>query len=147
MTQPHAVISEFQGYFRFLSNFWLCDILVDGATYPSVEHAFQAAKAVDAKSSEMIRNAATPGRAKRLGKQVSRRPDWEDVKVGIMLELLRKKFSDPHLAGLLLQTGDADLVEGNTWNDTFWGVCRGEGKNTLGCLLMQVRSEIKGAIW
>lgn len=58
-----------------------------------------------------------------------RRPDWEDVKVDIMLGLLRQKFQHPELGAKLLATGDAYLVEGNTWGDTFWGVFNGKGQN------------------
>lgn len=91
----------------------------------------------------MIREAATPGQAKKLGQGVSLRPDWESVKVDLMRTFVRKKFENPFLRPLLLATGDAELVEGNTWNDTFWGVCRGRGQNWLGRILMEVRDEIR----
>jgi predicted NAD-dependent protein-ADP-ribosyltransferase YbiA (DUF1768 family) len=60
-----------------------------------------------------------------------------------MEELVRRKFADPELAEKLLATGDEELVEGNTWNDRFWGVCRGEGRNELGKILMRVRAELR----
>jgi len=60
-----------------------------------------------------------------------------------MLDLVRKKFENPLLRAMLLATEDAVLVEGNTWNDTFWGVCRGRGENWLGRILMQVREECR----
>ena len=59
-----------------------------------------------------------------------------------MRDLLRNKFSEPDLAARLLATGSTELIEGNNWNDTFWGVCRGRGRNMLGQLLMEVREEI-----
>lgn len=71
------------------------------------------------------------------------RPDWEEAKVGIMEELVRLKFTaHADLRARLLATGDAELIEGNNWNDRFWGVCRGQGQNQLGLILMKVRSEL-----
>jgi predicted NAD-dependent protein-ADP-ribosyltransferase YbiA (DUF1768 family) len=73
------------------------------------------------------------------------RPDWDDTKINTMLTLLRQKFAlGSELAKKLLDTGNRDLVEGNTWGDTFWGVCKGQGENMLGKLLMQVRAELRG---
>jgi ribA/ribD-fused uncharacterized protein len=75
---------------------------------------------------------------------VPKRPDWEDVKVGIMWQLLTDKFiRHENLRRQLLATGDEELVEGNTWGDRFWGVCDGEGRNMLGVLLMRVRSAMQ----
>ena len=127
----------------FLSNFYPSPIVLDRITYPTVEHAFQAAKTDDRLERERIAGLPTPGAAKRAGRKVSLRPDWEQVKVGIMVELVRRKFADPDLAGKLLATGDEELVEGNTWNDRFWGVCRGTGRNELGKVLMRVRAELR----
>ena len=70
------------------------------------------------------------------------RPDWEEVKVQVMRELLYAKFSEEPLRGMLKATGDQHLEEGNNWGDTFWGVCRGRGENWLGKLLMEVRASI-----
>lgn len=61
-----------------------------------------------------------------------------------MEQILRVKFSDPTLRKLLLDTGNAKLIEGNTWNDTFWGVCRGKGQNNLGLILQKLRAEFQG---
>lgn len=140
-------IYGFRGNYAFLSNFYPCSIVYDGARYTCVESAFQAAKCVDPDVKKNFANRgpwSTPPKAKKNGRFVKLRPDWDQVKDGIMLELLRLKFRDPQLAGLLLGTGDDELVEGNTWNDTYWGVCNGVGKNRLGELLMQVRSELMG---
>jgi ribA/ribD-fused uncharacterized protein len=137
-------ISSFSGPHRFLSNFTPCSIVgEDGLAYKSVEHAYQAAKAINAADREKIRQAPTAGEAKRLGRQVECRSDWEAVKVGVMERLLRFKFSNPHFKALLLDTGERRLVEGNTWGDTVWGVCGGKGQNKLGELLMKVRREIR----
>ena len=136
------IIDQFHGPYRFLSNFWGAKVTLDGVVYPTVEHAYQAAKTLDAAERENIRAARAPNIAKRMGRSVTLRPDWEQVKVSIMLDLLRQKFRDPRWRGLLLDTGAAELVEGNYWGDTFWGVCNGGGLNQLGLLLMQVRSEL-----
>lgn len=85
----------------------------------------------------------TPGAAKRVGKTLTLRPDWEQVKDAIMLDVLRLKFALPDLRYKLLCTANVQLVEGNTWGDTYWGVCNGRGANKLGELLMQVRNEIR----
>lgn len=137
-------IDSFRGSYRFLSNFYLCTILDDGIYYPSVEHAFQAAKTIDRAVKQRIASIAKPGEAKRAGRQVELRPDWDAIKVNVMYGLLRKKFADPTLRRLLVETDDAELIEGNEWEDRFWGMCRGFGDNHLGKLLMQVRTEITG---
>lgn len=111
------IIDSFTGENAFLSNFWIED---DGS---SVEHFFQASKTLDGKASHRILNAETPGKAKRLGRQVRLRPDWEEIKDREMRELVEDKFQDPFLHQKLLDTGDVVLVEGNTWGDTYWGAC------------------------
>lgn len=143
-------IDSFNGKYRFLSNFSdseLKEIAEDGTVivYPTVEHAFQAAKSMDIQTRVRVSKEATPGDAKHAGKRngyVILRADWEEVKDGIMLGLLRQKFSDPTLKEKLLATGDAELIEGNNWGDDYWGVCTQRGQNKLGKLLMQVRNEI-----
>lgn len=136
-------ITEFKGKYRFLSNFYPCVITDGDVFYPTVEHAFQAAKTLDVTEQTQIRLAASPGEAKRLGRAAALRTDWDKHKLDVMLFLVRQKFIEPNLKRLLLDTGDAQLVEGNYWNDTFWGVCRGKGMNHLGIILMQVRDEVK----
>ena len=140
-------ITAFHGPHTFLSNFAAAPVVLDGQTYPTVEHAFQAAKTFDPEQRQLIHDANTPATAKRLGRQVSLRADWEQVKYEIMRQLLQQKFAIPELRAALLATGDAELIEGNTWNDRTWGrvLVKGQwvGKNRLGELLMRVRSEIK----
>lgn len=135
-------IESFAGEFRFLSNFFPSEIEVDGKSYSTVEHAFQALKTENPTEREIVRTARTPGQAKKLGRRVTLRADWESVKVSVMKSLLLKKFSNKVLRAELLATGDSELVEGNYWNDTFWGVCRGKGQNWLGKLLMEVRKNL-----
>jgi hypothetical protein len=132
-------IDRFQGEFHFLSNFYR-----GGGCLPTVEHQFQAHKAATVHDAIWVMAAPTPREAKQRGREVDRRPDWEEVKHALMLDLVRAKFSDDDLRGRLLDTGDAELVEGNTWGDTEWGVCNGVGENRLGKILMEVRAEIAG---
>ena len=138
-----AVIDRFSGDFGFLSNFYESSLWYRGKQYRSVEHAYQACKAPDEASHETIRNARTPSVAKRLGKAVRLPADWEARKLGLMRELVHEKFKNPLLRALLLATEDVPLVEGNTWNDTYWGVCRGAGLNWLGKILMEERELCK----
>lgn len=138
-------IDRFDGEYRFLSNFWKHPVTYGGAVYPNNEAAFQAAKCANPAQKKMFETMENPGDAKRAGRRVQLRPDWEDVKVGIMTDIVRAKFAPGSgLAEKLLATGDAKLVEGNTWNDTFWGVCRGRGRNELGKILMKIRDELRG---
>jgi len=137
-------ITEFQGEYRFLSNFWFCNIRFGLSTWPSAEHLFQAMKTLVFAEQEMILNAPTPGKAKRLGKQVTMRPDWETIKIDIMYQIVLAKFTqNKKLKQSLLGTGDAELIEGNQHGDRFWGVCDGVGENNLGIILMKVRHVLR----
>lgn len=136
-------IDKFDGEYAFLSNFYPSNIYHDGICYPTVEHAFQAAKTMNLDERMKIANLETPGKAKRAGRQVALRSDWENVKYEIMKELVTIKFINPSLRKLLLETKSYELIEGNDWNDTCWGVCNGIGQNNLGKILMQVREDLK----
>jgi ribA/ribD-fused uncharacterized protein len=137
-------ISEFSGRYHFLSNFHPVEVEFDGMTYPSVEHAYQAAKTLDTDEREIIRTANGPGMAKKLGKHAKLRSDWEGIRIIVMTELVYQKFSrNPELARKLIDTGSSTLIEGNWWGDRFWGVCRGQGDNHLGRILMAVRDAIQ----
>jgi len=135
-----VVIDRFIGEYRFLSNFWPAEVTMYGVTYPTVEHAYQAGKAADAKRRKEVL-PLTAAQTKSWAKSVKLRPDWEQFKLTAMNILVRRKFEIATLRELLLATGDAALVEGNTWGDRFWGVCRGVGENHLGKILMVVRDE------
>ena len=126
---------------RFLSNFYPCKVTYEGITYPTTEHAFQAAKTLDQSLRKTIANLPQPSEAKKEGRNLQLRPDWEKIKVQVMRELLLLKFSDPELKKKLLATGKEELIEGNWWGDTFWGVCKGTGQNMLGKLLMEIRDK------
>lgn len=134
-------INSFQGGYFFLSNFYESPVSYRGLTYTNNEAAFQAQKCVS--DSEKIRfTTLNPSEAKKLGRKVNLRKDWESVKVKIMEEIVRAKFTqNQDLADKLLATGDAYLEEGNTWGDRIWGTVGGSGANRLGIILMQIRSE------
>lgn len=138
------MVKEFQGEYRFLSNFWPCQIRYEGRTYPSTEHAFQAAKTVKEEEKTLIQKAKSAGEAKKLGRYVTLRKDWGSRQLAIMEEVNWIKFtSDPYLRECLLLTGDEELQEGNSWGDIFWGVSGGRGQNHLGKILMHVRARLK----
>ena len=138
-------INRFDGEYRFLSNFYEAPVVFEGMAYPSNEAAFQAAKCLNMKEREPF-TAMPPSEAKRRGRRVALRPDWEEVKLGIMKAIVLDKFTrNPELKAKLLATGDARLAEGNSWRDRFWGVdaATGHGKNHLGLILMEVREELR----
>jgi len=137
------MIAKFTGSYRFLSNFWPCKVTYCGVRYDSVEHAYQAAKTLDPAEREMVRSQPTAGKAKKAGRRVTIHPGWDGMKVDVMRNLTQQKFSNHPLKQMLLATDGEDLVEGNTWGDTFWGVCDGVGENWLGKILMEVRQMIK----
>ena len=145
-------INKFRGKYFFLSNFYGHLVEYDGLTYKNNEAAFQSAKVpkgkqVRSRGGQLVtRDLFTdlePNEAKRLGRQVALRDDWENVKLKVMATIVTNKFKDPALRKKLLDTGDADLVEGNTWHDQEWGAYKGVGNNYLGKILMVVREHIK----
>lgn len=152
------MISSFTGEYAFLSNFygytqvapWYGSGPVAEVVWRTNEHYFQAAKAVDFTTANHVRLCLTPTDAKRVGRTIVLRPDWDAIKLDVMLTGLRAKFTAPPLAEKLLDTGDLELVEWNTWGDTYWGGCGWRdgrdpvGSNWLGKLLMLVREETKG---
>ena len=147
MTEP---ITDFRGDYAFLSNFYAAPVEMDGAEYPTVEHAFQAAKTHDYAKRRTIREAQSPTTAKRMGRRIKRREDWFDVSLAIMKELVSQKFTRyRELGEKLLATGDAALIEGNNWNDRFYGAVYDTtqeawvGENHLGQILMEVRAELR----
>jgi ribA/ribD-fused uncharacterized protein len=139
-------ITTFFGPHRFLSNFYYTDlpIVCDmGISYPSVEHAYQAHKTLDINERKQIALLPSASASKKYSHTMTVREDWKSVRMGIMENLLRQKFSQPSFKRRLLETGNQELIEGNTWHDTFWGVCNGVGSNNLGKLLMMIREEHK----
>lgn len=143
------MITEFDGKYAFLSNFFHSPFAYDGIEYPTVEHFFQAMKTLDQEERKKIAAADSPGKAKRMGRNVKLREDWEEIKYTIMRVGVERKF-DTHLelASKLIATGDAILIEGNSWHDNTWGSCfcpkcaSIAGKNWLGEILMKRREEL-----
>ena len=147
------MINTFSGRWRFLSNFYPAKIEYRGIIYPSVENFYVAMKikedqVIDHKfisvqdCQEMISKIKDPSTVKTLGKVLKVREDWDSVKLKIMEWAVNEKFKDPELEKMLIDTGNEELVEGNWWNDTYWGVCNGVGENNLGKILMRVRDKI-----
>ena len=128
---------------NFLSNYYVSTIRFNGKLYSTVEHAYQASKSLDPMIQEMIRRAKTPNDAKRIGRAIDLRQDWDDVKISIMKSLIQEKFENPFLRQQLLETKNKDLINENRWNDTFWGVTNGIGENWLGRIIQEIREEIK----
>lgn len=139
-------ISAFRGDWAFLSNFYACGIAYAGMVFGSAEAAFQAMKCENAQDRARFVHCH-PAKARKMGRTVAMRSDWETTKLGVMEDILRAKFDQhPELLGRLLATRPARLVEGNDWHDNFWGACgcdrcAGETKhNWLGVLLERVRA-------
>ena len=147
-------IIRFRGRYFFLSNMYPCKVKLNSVTFSSAEHAFQAAKCVNREDVEKILRCKTGKEAKRVGRKVKLREDWEKIKDGVMYEVIKAKFTqNKHLAEKLIATYPTILVEGNTWRDTYWGVDlfdKGKeyqygyrGRNRLGEILMEVREELR----
>jgi ribA/ribD-fused uncharacterized protein len=158
--QGAEVISSFTGDHFFLSNFFRSPVEYQGAIYPTIEHSFQGSKTTYLGLRVPFQNPAySANEVKKLGRNISLRSDWEEVKNSIMLEQLRTKFSDEVLCVKLLATGNAFLIEGNIWHDNIWGNCeclsqenprfgtkigcRAQGQNRLGNMLMLVRNDLR----
>lgn len=145
-----TTIGSFRKEWRWLSNFYETKIIYEGKTYPTVEHAYQAAKTRDENEREIIRNLKTPGEAKKYARKLPLRKDWVYVRLTIMKELLSQKFAKgTSLAKSLKKTKEMELIEFNSWHDNYWGwcicnECKNKTKfNRLGYLLTQVREDLK----
>lgn len=153
------MVREFRGQYGFMSNFAECEIDYNGHTYPSTEHAFMAQKSDDQvmvgttpeniKHIDWAEYCAISGRTaseiKAEARTVTLRPDWEQVKLQVMEDVLRIKFNQEPFKSKLLATGNQNIQEGNTWKDLFWGIDlkTGEGENHLGRIIMDIRKELR----
>ena len=136
-------IDSFKGEYFFLSNFYPTKIKYNGIQYLNNEAAFQAQKCTTMEDRIKF-SYLNPSDAKRLGRRIILRNDWESVKISIMHDIVFEKFKqNPHLTKKLLDTGDVYLEEGNNWGDRIWGTVNGVGRNELGKILMEVRKELK----
>lgn len=139
------VIDQFYDEYNFLSNFAQIPVRWMGTEYRTAEHVFNAMKAVDYSDRRYVADAITPTEAKRRGREITLRQDWDKVKYAFMRDILYAKFNTPTTKQLLLSTDNAILVEGNTWHDQIWGDCvcprhiKIPGQNALGTLLMYTR--------
>lgn len=128
-----------------MSNFYPHKFVYGGVEYYNSEAAFQAQKCINEAEKLALSNMESPMEAKKYGRTVALREDWENVKNDVMYSVLMAKFSsDEELKRKLLDTGEEELVEGNTWGDSYWGydLKKNEGKNILGKTLMQVRKDL-----
>jgi len=125
-----------------LDNFYPAVVEYEGITYPTTEHAYAASKTLDRETREYIARLPYPHQAKAAGRQLKLRDDWEVAKFKVMEDVLRLKFAQEPFKSQLKATGDAHIEEGNTWDDTIWGVVDGEGENHLGKILMKIRAEL-----
>ena len=134
------VVEMFRGEFGFLSNFYECEIKYGSLRFKNLEACFQALKSKDWNVRKMFENLDGKS-AKALGRKIKLREDWSDIREKVMEYLVKVKFSNEDLKNKLLSTGNAVLIEGNYWNDRFWGVDlrSGLGENKLGKILMKVR--------
>lgn len=141
-----AQVPSLRGTLAPLSNMYICPRGVFGR--PTSEHCFVEGKTLVASERSAVRRTESPYQAKKLGKTLTLRPDWDAVKLDVMRSVVRAKFAaDPDLAALLFATGDIEILERNAWHDKFWGFCecgrcRG-GENWLGRILMEVRTALR----
>ena len=141
--EQKEIIFGFNGEYRFLSNFYQTPITYEGITYPSVENAYQAAKTINQEERLQFVKISSK-EAKSLGKKITIREEWDTVKLQVMWNLIYEKFTrNRKLLSFLILTGEKHIEETNWWGDKFWGVCRGEGENNLGKLLMKLREKLK----
>lgn len=140
------MIKEFQGKYRWLSNFYLTTepIKIKDRGFISVEHAYMSEKSFDESWKDLCQQVTNPGQIKRMSRNIQLRTDWEKVKLDIMWVCLVQKFHQEPFKTLLLETGNQFLQEGNRWGDTFWGVnlITGIGENHLGRLIMEIRDDL-----
>lgn len=147
-------IESFRGEYFYLSNFSNYPVTFEGITYKNNESAFQSAKlstnnTVDPKTKLTRKDFSlmTGIEAKRAGKRISLRNDWEDIKLQVMRKICKAKFSqNVLLKEKLISTGNTPIVEHNSWGDTFWGVSNNRGENHLGKILTGIRSELIGEL-
>lgn len=139
------MISKFRNKYAFLSNFYPCDVTYEGLKFKSVESAFQAAKTPNIEDRKVFVNLSARD-AKKQGRSLMLRSDWEKIKESVMYKCLQSKFSNEDWKKALIETYPNELVETNTWGDIYWGVYNKIGDNRLGKLLMQLRDELRSNI-
>jgi hypothetical protein len=151
-------IDSFSGEYRWLSNFWYSPVPDGEVIWPTVEHGYQFYKLPNAevtlhlvkymtvktfKRGDVPFLHAKPSEVKAWGQTIELRRNWDIIRDPVMARLTKIKYKAPDMREKLLATDDAELIEGNTWGDTYWGVCNGVGKNKLGKIIMAERHEIR----
>lgn len=140
------MITSFEGKYSFLSNFYACQTEYHNVKYPTSEHAYQAAKTSNPIQREAIKKADTPDDAKRMGRRIEIKSNWDEIKEEVMYEIVSNKFKNKRMQAKLLATEDEQLVEGNYWGSCTCPRCLQKPKeNKLGKILMRVREELKEA--
>ncbi len=134
------MINRFRGEYYFLSNMYESPIYAGGMKFRCAEALYQMFKTTDPDLRKQF-TSLNGFEAKRLGRQIKIRDDWDSIKLDVMRYVVAKKFKDPNLRAMLRNTGNEELIEGNDWKDTFWGVCNGRGENWLGKILMEERDK------
>lgn len=144
------VIKSFTGEFTFLSNFSDSFILYDGILYKNAESMYQAYKCKNKSQRYKLFTGISGAEAKKRGRKIDVRNDWEEVKFSIMKLVVEQKFKQNlSIRKKLLDTGEEQIIEGNYWHDSYWGVCTCDkcksinGENNLGKILMEVRDYYK----
>jgi ribA/ribD-fused uncharacterized protein len=141
------MIISFRGEYSFLSNFYPVRITIKNNTFPSSEHAYQSFKNDSLEWIKQCTEIEDPSKIKKLSQSITLNKNWDSIKLHVMDIVLRAKFSIPEMEAKLIDTGNQNIIEGNYWNDTFWGVCLKQnpncGENHLGRLLMKIREELK----
>jgi hypothetical protein len=139
------MIDSFKDSFAFLSNFFPAPITTKLGVFPTAEHLYQACKTKDRQQQLMVMGLSSPAEAKKVGKTLTIREDWDDLKLTYMEKTVQYKFiQNWNLMTKLVETNGHEIVEGNYWHDNFWGVCSCEkcgrkGLNHLGKILMNLR--------
>jgi ribA/ribD-fused uncharacterized protein len=145
VSPAHEEIFAFTDSYEFLSNFYPWFVQFEGQSYPTAEHAYQAAKFRDPKDRQLIAQCTTPGRAKKAAHAMTWRadPTFPERKLEVMEVVLRDKFMPrSRMADKLIATIPCQLIEGNNHGDRYWGVCKGAGFNHLGKILMTIRDSL-----
>lgn len=145
------MINQFRGNYYFLSNMYICDIEYKSQIYKSVEHAYVYHKHDSIELKKLALTNIEPTKLKIESKKYNKNiyKNWNNIKLDVMYDLLKIKFSQSPFTELLIATKDENIVEGNVWNDTYWGVDINQqpniGENHLGRIIMRVRDEIIGS--
>lgn len=139
------MIYFFREEYAWLSNYAECKIDIKGIIYDSVEHAYLSCKLPDDEWKILCTRNSPRVIKQELTKRLIR-PDWDDIKIDAMRYCLNEKFRQEPFRTKLIETGNQNIVEGNYWGDTFWGVDLKQdpniGENNLGRLIMSIRDNI-----